>query len=66
MGLTEKIKAATSEKQILSLIEEGLKFNSVSAKTKRRWGYVAKRRIAELLKPVAKKKESAEENATKK
>ena len=66
MGLVNKLQTATSSKQVESLLTEGNQYAYASPKTKRRWKYVAVRKLKELQllqekqSAVAKKTEKAE------
>lgn len=51
MGIREKIRKASSEKEIDSLLTEGYKFQEVSQKTVRSWKSAAKVRLIELSTP---------------
>ena len=48
MGLVDQIKAAASGDEITSFLEAGNQFSMASDKTKRRWRYVAQRRLQEI------------------
>jgi hypothetical protein len=55
MGLKDKIKMASSEAIVESLLAEGQKFNSASPKTRRHWQATASRRLKELRIQTEKK-----------
>ena len=69
MGLVDLIRKAASEEEIVGLVEAGKKnYKLVSPKTKRRWGYVAQRRLREFQlakekKATTKPEESPKETA---
>jgi len=68
MGLVDLIRKAASEEEIVGLVEAGNKnYKLVSPKTKRRWGYVAQRRLNEfrLVKEKKAVKASAEPDSKK-
>ena len=59
MGLKERIQAATSEKGVDALLEEGKGYKDAAAATKRRWKKIAEGTLRQLTKDKnnAKKKE---------
>jgi len=59
MGLKERIQAATSEKAVDTLLEEGKGYKDASEATKRRWKKIAEGKLKQLTKDKnnAKKKE---------
>jgi len=59
MGLKERIQAATSEKAVDTLLEEGKGYKDASEATKRRWKKIAEGTLKQLTKDKnnAKKKE---------
>jgi hypothetical protein len=61
MGLVDRIRQAKTEQEVTNLLAEGTKYTLVSTKTARKWGNVAKRRVAQLRSP---KREPATNQAT--
>ena len=58
MGLTERLEAATSEKAVNTLLEEGKGYKDASEAIKRRWSRIAKETLKQFSKDKnAKKKE---------
>lgn len=51
MGIREKIRKSSSEKEINSLLSEGYKFQDASQKTIKSWKSAAKARLIELSQP---------------
>ena len=52
MGLKERLEAATSEKAVNTLLEEGKGYKDASEAIKRRWSRIAR----EILKQFSKNK----------
>lgn len=59
MGLVDKLRSASSENELISVLEEGKQFEDVSPKTKRKWVSVYTR----TLKILQKKKDGKLENS---
>ena len=58
MGLKERLEAATSEKAVNTLLEEGKGYKDASEAIKRRWSRIAKETLKQINKEKnAKKKE---------
>ena len=59
MGLKERLEAATSEKAVNTLLEEGKGYKDASEAIKRRWKKVAEKSLKRINKDKnnAKKKE---------
>jgi hypothetical protein len=64
MGLNDKLKLAATSTVVEKLMAEGHKYDLASPKTRRRWKYVAIRRLKELQ--VVTEKQSAVEKKTTK
>jgi len=48
MGLVDKLKMASTATVVENLLADGTRFSDASEKTKRRWRYVATRRLKEI------------------
>jgi|TARA_Y100000296_G_scaffold17196_1_gene20247 deoxyribose-phosphate aldolase len=58
MGLKERLQAATSQKEVDTLLKEGKGYKGASEAIKRRWGRIAKETLKQFSKDKnAKKKE---------
>ena len=59
MGIKERLQAATSEKEVDTLLQQGKCLTDASEATKRRWERVAQETLKQLTKDKnhAKKKE---------
>lgn len=58
MGLKERLEAATSQKEVDTLLKEGKGYKDASEAIKRRWSRIAKETLKQFSKDKnAKKKE---------
>lgn len=64
MGLNDKLKLAATDLVVEKLLLESIGFKEASPKTKRRWRYVATRRLKDIR--AAHEKQTVSERKTEK